>query len=199
MKLTTAAGPPERQRLRLRVNGEDHDLLAPLNKTLLEVLREELGLTGTKHGCELGECGTCTVLVDGEPLLSCLILPVEVQGAAIETVEGLASGADPHPLQVAFAETGAAQCGYCTPGILMAAKALLDADPRPDRQTIKQHLAGNLCRCTGYLQILEAVELAGERLAGRAGAEHGDTTLSDATTEHATVATDVRPAGGELR
>jgi carbon-monoxide dehydrogenase small subunit len=188
MKLTAAAGSPAPQRLRLRVNGEEHDLLAPLNKTLLEVLREDLGLTGTKHGCELGECGTCTVLVDGEPLLSCLVLPVEVEGAAIETVEGLARGAEPHPLQVAFAETGAAQCGYCTPGILMAAKALLDADPLPDRETIKQHLAGNLCRCTGYLQILEAVEVAGARVAGRA---------VDARDEALT--TDVRPAGGELR
>ena len=175
MKTTASIWPapdhpaaPAKQRLRLRVNGEQHDLLAPLNKTLLEVLREDLGLTGTKHGCELGECGTCTVLVDGEPLLSCLVLPVEIEGTAIETVEGLAGGADPHPLQVAFAETGAAQCGYCTPGILMAAKALLDGEKRPDRETIKQHLAGNLCRCTGYLQILQAVELAGARLAERA-------------------------------
>lgn len=153
------------ERLRLRVNGEQHEVVVPVYKTLLEVLREDLGLTGTKHGCELGECGTCTVLVDGEPLLSCLLLPVEVEDRAIETVEGLSSGPRLHPLQVAFAEFGAAQCGYCTPGILLAAKALLAEVPRPEREQIKAHLAGNLCRCTGYLQILEAVEAAAERMA----------------------------------
>jgi carbon-monoxide dehydrogenase small subunit len=119
-----------------------------------------LRLTGTKHGCELGECGTCTVLVDGEPVLSCLALPIELEGASITTIEGLAAGGRSHPLQVAFAEMGAAQCGYCTPGILLAAKALLDRNPLPERDEIQKALAGNLCRCTGYLQILQAIERA---------------------------------------
>jgi carbon-monoxide dehydrogenase small subunit len=150
--------------LRLRVNGEDVEVLAPVHKTLLEVLREELRLTGTKHGCELGECGTCTVLLDGEPVLSCLVLPVEVQGQEILTVEGMATASTLHPLQTAFAELGAAQCGYCTPGILLTAMALLHSQPTPDRQQIKEALAGNLCRCTGYIKILQAVELAARRL-----------------------------------
>ena len=150
--------------LKLDVNGERRPLLVPVHKTLLEVLREDMGLTGTKHGCELGECGTCTVLVDGEPQLSCLLLPLQAEGRELTTVEGLAEGAAPHPLQVAFAELGAAQCGYCTPGILLAAKALLVRDPRPSRDGIKEALAGNLCRCTGYVKIIEAVELAAERM-----------------------------------
>jgi carbon-monoxide dehydrogenase small subunit len=146
--------------LRLRVNGESRGVAVPPHKTLLEVLREDLRLTGTKHGCELGECGTCTVLVDGEPVLSCLALPIELQDASIVTVEGLTEDGRAHPLQVAFAEMGAAQCGYCTPGILLAAKALLDRNPRPERDEIREALAGNLCRCTGYLQILQAIERA---------------------------------------
>jgi len=153
--------------LRLRVNGEVHEVAVPVHKTLLEVLREDLGLTGTKHGCELGECGTCTVLLDGAPVLSCLVLPVTCQDAEILTVEGLAGPGGLHPLQQAFAELGAAQCGYCTPGILLTATALLDAEPRPSREAIRAALAGNLCRCTGYAKILDAVELAAARLAGR--------------------------------
>jgi aerobic-type carbon monoxide dehydrogenase small subunit (CoxS/CutS family) len=153
-----------KQLINLRVNGEDHEVWTPVHKTLLEVLREDLRLTGTKHGCELGECGTCTVLVDGEPVLSCLTLPIEVQGREILTVEGLAQRGAPHPLQTAFAELGAAQCGYCTPGILVTAKALLDHNSHPSRQEIREALAGNLCRCTGYTKILEAVELAASRL-----------------------------------
>jgi carbon-monoxide dehydrogenase small subunit len=155
--------------LSLTVNGETRQVATAVHKTLLEVLREDLGLTGTKHGCELGECGTCTVLVDGEPVLSCLALPVELAGAEILTVEGMAGAGGLHPLQQAFAELGAAQCGYCTPGILLTAKALIDGDPRPTRDGIRAALAGNLCRCTGYSKILDAVELAAGRMT-RAGA-----------------------------
>jgi carbon-monoxide dehydrogenase small subunit len=156
----------DKTRIRLSVNGEERELLAPVHHTLLEVLREELSLTGTKHGCELGECGTCTVLVDGQPMLSCLTLPVECEGRAITTVEGLAQGGRLHPLQQAFVELGAAQCGYCTPGFLLVADALLKQNPRPTRPQIAEALAGNLCRCTGYLKIFEAVELAAARLRG---------------------------------
>jgi carbon-monoxide dehydrogenase small subunit len=156
--------PPPRLPLTLNVNGEEVQVFVPVHKTLLEVLREDLDLTGTKHGCELGECGACAVLIDGEPILSCLALPVEHQAPhTIVTVEGLAHGAEPHPLQQAFAELGAAQCGYCTPGMLVTARALLDANPHPSRAEIVDALAGNLCRCTGYVKIFEAVELAAER------------------------------------
>jgi carbon-monoxide dehydrogenase small subunit len=151
-------------RVALNVNGESREALVAVHKTLLEVLREDLGLTGTKHGCELGECGTCTVLVDGAPVLSCLALPVETEGARITTVEGMAEGGRLHPLQQAFAELGAAQCGYCTPGILLTATALLAERPSPTRQEVKEALAGNLCRCTGYTKILDAVELAALRM-----------------------------------
>jgi len=150
-----------KQILHLHVNGEEQEVLAPIHHTLLEVLREELDLTGTKHGCELGECGACTVLVDGLPTLSCLTLPIEVQGTAITTVEGLARESEMHPLQVAFAENGAAQCGYCTPGILMSATALLDKTPEPTEADVRQALSGNLCRCTGYTKIIDAVLQAG--------------------------------------
>ena len=158
-----------RVRIALTVNDEAREALAPVHKTLLEVLREDLGLTGTKHGCELGEYGTCTVLVDGEPVLSCLVLPVEVEGRRITTVEGMAQAGRLHPLQQAFAELGAAQCGYCTPGILLTATALLAERPSPTRQEVKEALAGNLCRCTGYTKILDAVELAALRMG------HGET------------------------
>jgi len=152
-----------RELITLRVNGEARTVAAEPHHTLLEVLREELGLTGTKHGCELGECGACTVLVDGVPVLSCLTLPALVGEAAVTTVEGLAGEERLHPLQTAFAEEGAAQCGYCTPGMLMSAKALLDATPRPTREQIAHAISGNLCRCTGYTAIYEAVEKAAVR------------------------------------
>ena len=154
----------DRHVVALLVNGEIVELLLPVHKTLLEVLREDMQLTGTKHGCELGECGTCTVLVDGKPELSCLVLPVQVEGRRITTIEGMADGSELHPLQQAFAELGAAQCGYCTPGILLAAKSLLEADSQPSREEIREALAGNLCRCTGYSKILDAVELASIRM-----------------------------------
>jgi carbon-monoxide dehydrogenase small subunit len=147
----------------MTVNREAVDVLVNPRKTLLEVLREDLQLTGTKHGCELGECGACAVLVDGEPVLSCLMLGVECGNRAIATVEGLAGRDRLHSLQDAFADLGAAQCGYCTPGILLTAKALLDRDPHPSREAIREALSGNLCRCTGYLQIIEAVEAAVEK------------------------------------
>ena len=154
-----------KQVLHLRVNNQDYEVYVPVHKTLLEVLREDLNLTGTKHGCELGECGACTVLIDGEPVLACLALPIELQDREITTVEGLANGTQLHPLQEAFAELGAAQCGYCTPGVLMTAKALLDKNPHPSRDEIKHALAGTLCRCTGYNKIYEAVELVVKRKA----------------------------------
>ena len=158
----------DRVAVRLRVNGEEVAVMVPPYKTLLEVLREDLGLTGTKHGCELGECSTCGVLVDGRPYLSCLAMPLDLEGREITTVEGMADGSEPDPLQVAFAELGAAQCGYCTPAMLLTARALLDHDPHPTRDAIKEALSGVLCRCTGYLKIFEAVELAASR-----GRRHG--------------------------
>jgi len=162
------AGKPSadgRVRIALAVNGQRYEVLCAGYKTLLEVLREDLGLTGTKHGCELGECGACAVLIAGQPMLSCLLLAVECDGAEVTTVEGLAHGPTLSALQAAFADRGAAQCGYCTPGILVTAQALLDDNPHPTRHDIAEALSGNLCRCTGYLQIFEAVEAAAE--AGR--------------------------------
>jgi len=146
--------------IRFALNGEEMDVSFAPYKTLLEVLREDLGHTGTKHGCELGECGACAVLLDGKPVLSCLLLALECDGRYVLTVEGLGEDAKLHPLQDAFADLGAAQCGYCTPGILVTAKALLDGNPHPSRDQIREALSGNLCRCTGYLQIFEAVEAA---------------------------------------
>ena len=157
---------PSKMLLRLRVNAEIHEVATEINKTLLEVLREDMNLTGTKHGCELGECGTCAVLVDGEPVLSCLMLGIEAVDREIVTVEGMTQNGKPHPLQNAFADLGAAQCGYCIPGILLTAKALLDENPQPTREEIRQALSGNLCRCTGYTKTLQAVELAAKEIAG---------------------------------
>ena len=148
------------------LNGEAAEVAFAPHKTLLEVLREDLALTGTKHGCELGECGTCTVLVDGRSILSCLMLGLDAEGREVTTIEGMAAGGVLHPLQDTFADTGAAQCGYCSPGFLLAAKELLDKKPRASRDEIKEALSGNLCRCTGYIKIYEAVELAAARMRG---------------------------------
>ena len=167
--MTTEPDASGKIRLTMRINGEPVDRLVDDYKTLLEVLREDLRLTGTKHGCELGECGACAVLVNGEPVLSCLALAAECQNRHVTTVEGLTEHGQLHPLQECFADLGAAQCGYCTPGILVTAKALLDREPHPSRERIREALSGNLCRCTGYLQIIEAVEAAAARIAGTDG------------------------------
>ncbi len=148
------------------LNGEQAEVAFAPHKTLLEVLREDLGLIGTKHGCELGECGTCTVLVDGRSILSCLMLGLDAEGREVTTIEGMAQGGVLHPLQETFADLGAAQCGYCSPGFLLAAKELLDKNPKPTRDEIRETLSGNLCRCTGYIKIYEAVELAAARMRG---------------------------------
>ena len=160
------------------VNGEATQVSFAPYKTLLEVLREDLGLTGTKHGCELGECGACAVLVDGQPVLSCLTLGVECEGREVTTVEGLAGADGLHPLQEAFADLGGAQCGYCTPAILVTARALLERVPDPSRDQIREALSGVLCRCTGYQQIFDSVEEAVSRCANR-----GATGTTPAETE----------------
>ena len=141
----------------LNVNGEEFDVLAEVHKTLLEVLREDLGLTGTKRGCDVGTCGACTVLMEGKPYLSCLTLAVDVRGKKIVTIEGLAQDRETHPLQKAFVEKGAIQCGFCTPGMILTAKAFLDENPHPSEEEVKKAISGNLCRCTGYVKIVEAI------------------------------------------
>jgi aerobic-type carbon monoxide dehydrogenase small subunit (CoxS/CutS family) len=163
-----AIAPMKKQLVTLNVNGDELELAIAPHHTLLEVLREDAGLTGTKHGCEQGECGLCTVLIDGLPQFSCLTLALEAQGSQIRTVEGLANGAQLSVLQQAYAEKGASQCGYCSPGMLMSAQALLERNSAPTRDEIREALAGNLCRCTGYLAIIDAVELAAARLRGAA-------------------------------
>ena len=153
--------------LTITVNGETRRVLVSDNATLLEILRDDLEMTGTKHGCDLGECGACTVLVDGQPVLSCLALARQVDERDVTTVEGLADGRVPDGLQTAFAELGAAQCGYCTPGMLMSARALLNANTDPTDSEVNEALSGNLCRCTGYIKIVSAVQLAAAREASR--------------------------------
>jgi len=149
--------PQAKVQVRLTVNGDATDVAFAPHKTLLEVLREDLALTGTKHGCELGECGACAVLVDGKPILSCLMLGLETDGAHVTTIEGMADGPTLHPLQAAFADMGAAQCGYCTPAMLLTAKALLDGNSSPTMDELRRALSGVLCRCTGYVSIFNAV------------------------------------------
>jgi carbon-monoxide dehydrogenase small subunit len=147
-----------KQKISLNVNQELWEIEVEPHQTLLEILRENLGLTGTKEGCGLGACGACTVLIDGTPKLSCLTLATEVQDKNITTIEGLAKDGQSHPLQLAFVNHGAIQCGFCTPGMIISAKALLDKKPKPSREEIKEALSGNLCRCTGYNKIIQAVE-----------------------------------------
>jgi aerobic carbon-monoxide dehydrogenase small subunit len=151
--------------LKFTLNGDFTETGVRDGETLLEVLRNRLGLTGTKQGCDQGECGSCTVLLDGRPVLSCLTLAVCVQNRQVTTIEGLAAGSKLHPVQRAFHQAGAIQCGFCTPGMVLTAKALLDQNPRPTREDIKEALSGNLCRCTGYKKIIEAVEGAAKALA----------------------------------
>ncbi|NMB35828.1 MAG: (2Fe-2S)-binding protein [Firmicutes bacterium] len=143
--------------IRLTVNGEEKTLKIGVQQTLLEVLREDLGLTGTKKGCNQGECGACTVLLDGKPVSSCLLLAVKADGKTVLTIEGLAQAGELHPMQQAFNEKGAIQCGFCSPGMILVAKSLLERNPNPSTQEIKEAIAGNICRCTGYLQIIEAI------------------------------------------
>jgi len=150
--------------LKLNVNGEEFEILTEVHKTLLEVLREDLGLTGTKRGCDLGTCGPCTVLIEGKPYLSCLTLAADVQGKKILTIEGLSQKGELHPLQKAFVEKGAIQCGFCTPGMILTAKAFLEEQPHPSEGELKKAISGNLCRCTGYVKIVEAILSVSEKL-----------------------------------
>lgn len=160
---------PGLETITLIVNGDTRRLAVAPQRTLVEVLRYDLGLTGTKQGCDEGDCGACTVRLDGRPVLSCITLAVEADGCRVDTVEGIAEGPRLHPLQEAFVRHGAAQCGFCTPGMLVSARALLERDPAPTRDAIKAALAGNLCRCTGYTKIVDAVEDAARVVRERGG------------------------------
>jgi len=142
----------------LKVNDREYDLVIPVNRTLTQVLRENLRLTGTKQGCSLGDCGSCTVLMDGQPVNSCLVLAVEAEGHEILTIEGLSEEGKLHPIQQAFVEHGSIQCGFCSPGMILSAKALLDKNPTPAKSEIREAISGNLCRCTGYQKIVDAIE-----------------------------------------
>jgi len=153
-----------KHRIQITVNEEEYDLLVQPNRTLLDLLRYDLGLTGTKEGCDEGDCGACTVIVSGKVVTSCLVLAVEVDGAAITTIEGLHDGDELHPIQQAFVDSGAVQCGFCTPGMILTTKALLDEIPNPSEDDIKHYLEGNLCRCTGYTKILDAVNMAAQQM-----------------------------------
>ena len=158
-----------KQILKLDVNGEEHEILTEVHKTLLEVLREDLGLTGTKRGCDQGACGACTVLIDGKARLSCITLAVDAQGRKIVTIEGLSRDGRLHPLQQAFIEKGAIQCGFCTPGMILTAKAFLDENPHTTAEEVKRAISGNLCRCTGYVKIVEAILSTAQKAQGEAG------------------------------
>ena len=153
--------------INLKINGETYKFNIKPNTLLLDLIRDEIGLNGTKRGCDTGECGACTVLMDGKPVNSCLVLAVEADGKNILTIEGLAENGQLHPLQEAFIEEGAVQCGFCTPGMLLSAKALLDANSNPKEEEIKKAIAGNLCRCTGYIKIIKAITSAAEKMKRR--------------------------------
>ncbi|TDA69697.1 MAG: (2Fe-2S)-binding protein [Clostridia bacterium] len=155
----------------LQVNGESHELAIEPHRTLLEVLRENLGLTGAKEACDLGECGVCMVLMGGKPVLSCLVLAADAQGQEIVTIEGLAQGGKPHPLQQAFVEHGAIQCGYCTPGMIMTAKGFLNSHPAPTEEDVRKAIGNNICRCTGYKKIVEAIMDVASQNAVQSGEE----------------------------
>lgn len=156
-----------KKEIEFTINGERRKLTVKPNELLLNVIREDLGLTGTKYGCGTGECGACTVLIDEEPVLSCLTLAITVDKKKVTTIEGIGTDENPHPLQQTFVETGAIQCGFCTPGMILSAKALLDKNPNPTEDEIKRAIEGNLCRCTGYIKIIEAIKLASVRMGGR--------------------------------
>lgn len=155
-----------KQLIKLRINGESYEVEVEPRKFLVDVLRDNLELIGTKKACDFGNCGSCTVLMDGKPILSCLTLAIEAQGKDILTIEGMAKDGQLHPLQQAFVDHGAIQCGFCTPGMLLSAKALLDENPQPTTAEVKEALSGNLCRCTGYAKIIEAVEVAAQKMKG---------------------------------
>lgn len=147
----------------LNINNQEYDLVIPVNRTLTQVLRENLKLTGTKQGCSVGDCGSCTVLMDGQPVNSCLVLAVEAEGRVIQTIEGLAEDGKLHPIQQAFVDQGSIQCGFCSPGMILSAKALLDKNPSPTGPEIREAISGNLCRCTGYQKIVDAIELVARK------------------------------------
>jgi len=155
------------QQVSIMVNGKSYKISTPPWRTLLEVIREDLGLTGTKEGCGLGECGACTVIMEGRAVNSCLVLATEADGKQITTIEGLAEGDKLHPIQQAFIDHGGLQCGFCTPGMIMSAKALLDGNPTPSEEEIRRGIAGNLCRCTGYTKIIESIKAAAENMEGK--------------------------------
>jgi aerobic carbon-monoxide dehydrogenase small subunit len=172
-----------KQEMTFNVNGEQYIVRVDIRRTLLEVLRETLGLTGTKEMCNKGDCGGCTVIMDGRPVLSCLVLAVEAQGKKIVTIEGLADGYKLHPIQQAFVEAGAIQCGYCTPGFIMSAKALLDRNSHPTEDEIKEGIANNICRCTGYVQIIEAIQAASKADRIQVGDRGGREEMTQAYSE----------------
>ncbi len=155
-----------KQRVSFKINGDGYEVEVEPRESLLDVLREKLSLTGTKKGCNTGDCGACTVILEGKPVNSCLVLAVEVEGKEVLTIEGVAQGGKLHPLQEAFIQYGAVQCGYCTPGMILSAKALLDENPSPSEEEIKRAISGNLCRCTGYVKIIEAIQMAAKAMGG---------------------------------
>ena len=154
----------EKELITLNVNGEPYEALVKPNSTLLDMLRDQLELTGAKRGCDAGDCGSCTVIMNGRPVNACLLLALKADGAEITTIEGLAEGTKLHPIQEAFVEYGAIQCGFCTPGMVLSAKALLDRNPKPTEEEIKTGISGNLCRCTGYIKIVEAIQAASQKI-----------------------------------